>query len=89
MVDICFQDFASNTLQILLNVCADCIITLFLISLHNMKTSCMLLKLKEEINTLCKTKAHIQDDMNKKIKDIDHKIAIKMELQAQISVINI
>ena len=54
-----------------------------------METSCMFLNLKEEIDTLCKTKAHIQDDMNKKIKDIDHKIAIKMELQAQISVRNI
>ena len=31
-----------------------------------METSCMLLKLKVEIDTLCKTKAHIQDDMNKK-----------------------
>ena len=55
-----------------------------------MKTSCMLLKLKEEIDTLSKTKAHIQDKiMNKKIKDIDHKTAIKMELQAQILAKNI
>ena len=57
-------------------------------SLH-METSCMLLKLKVEINALSKTKAYIQDEMNKKIKDIDHKIAIKMELQAQISARNI
>ena len=48
-----------------------------------METSCMLLKLKEEIDALSKRKAHIQDEMNKKIKDIDHKIAMKMELQAQ------
>ena len=54
-----------------------------------METSCMLLKLEEEIDALCKTKAHIQDEMNKKIKDTDHKIAIKMELQAQISARNI
>ena len=54
-----------------------------------METSCMLLKLKEEIDALSKTKAHIQDEMNKKIKDIDHKIAIKMELQAQILARNI
>ena len=31
-----------------------------------MGTSCMLLKLKEEIDALCKTKVHIQDEMNKK-----------------------
>ena len=31
-----------------------------------METSCILLKLKEEIDTLSKTKAHIQDEMNKK-----------------------
>ena len=49
----------------------------------------MLLKLKEEIDTLSKLEAHIQDEMNKKIKDIDHKIPIKMELQAQISARNI
>ena len=54
-----------------------------------METSCMLLKLKEEIDTLSKTKAHIQDEMNKKIKDIDHKIAMKMELLAQILARNI
>ena len=54
-----------------------------------METSCMLLKLKEEIDTLSRTKAHIQDEMNKKIKNIDHKIAMKMELQAQISARNI
>ena len=54
-----------------------------------METSCMLLKLKEEIDALSKTKAHIQDEMNKKIKDIDQKIAIKMDLQAQISARNI
>ena len=41
----------------------------------------MLLKLKEEIDALSKTKVHIQDEMNKKIKDIDHKIAIKMEFR--------
>ena len=35
-----------------------------------METSCMLLKLKEEIDALTKTKAHIQDELNKKIKDI-------------------
>ena len=54
-----------------------------------METSCMLLKLKDEIDALSKAKAHIQDEMNKKIKDIDHKIAIKMELQAQILARNI
>ena len=54
-----------------------------------METSCMFLKLKEEIDALSKTKAHIQDEMNNIIKDIDHKIAIKMELQAQISARNI
>ena len=54
-----------------------------------METSCMLLKLKDEIDALSKTKAHIQDELNKKIKDIDHKIAMKMELQAQISARNI
>ena len=54
-----------------------------------METSCMLLKLKEEIDALSKIKAHIQDEMNKNIKDIDHKIAIKIELQAQISARNI
>ena len=53
------------------------------------ETSCILLKLNEEIDALSKTKAHIQDEMSKKIKDIDHKIAIKMELQAQILVRNI
>ena len=45
-----------------------------------METSCMLLKLKEEIDALSKTKVHIQDELNKKIKDIDNKIAMKMEL---------
>ena len=54
-----------------------------------METSCMLLKLKDEIDALSKTKAHIQDEMNNKIKNIDHKIAIKMELQAQILARNI
>ena len=54
-----------------------------------METSCLLLKLKEEIDALSKTKAHIQDELNKKIKDIDNKIAMKMELQAQISARNI
>ena len=54
-----------------------------------METSCMLLKLKEEIDALSKTKAHIQNELNKKIKDIDNKIAMKMELQAQISARNI
>ena len=54
-----------------------------------METSCMLLKLKEEIDALSKTKAHIQDELNKNIKDIDNKIAMKMELQTQISVRNI
>ena len=54
-----------------------------------METSCVLLKLKEEIDALSKTKVHIQDEMNKKIKDIDHKNAINMELQAQISARNI
>ena len=54
-----------------------------------METSCMLLKLKEEIDALSKTKAHIQDELNKKIKGIDHKIAMKMELQARISARNI
>ena len=49
-----------------------------------METSCMLLKLKVKTDALSKTKAHIQDEMNQKIKDIDHKIAMKMELQAQI-----
>ena len=88
----------SNILQ-LLTFCthADCIITFLLCrskmnSFHElayMETSCMVLKLKEEIDALTKTKAHIQDEMNKKIKDIDHKIAIKMELQAQISARNI
>ena len=42
-------------------------------------------QLKEQINTLMKTKSHIQDQMNKKIKDIDHKISIMMEFQAKIS----
>ena len=46
-----------------------------------METPCMLLKFKEEIDTLSKTKAHIQDEMNKEIKDLDYKIAIKMELR--------
>ena len=54
-----------------------------------METSCMLLKIKEEIDALSKTKAHIQDELNKKIKDTDNKIAMKMELQAQISARNI
>ena len=54
-----------------------------------METSCMLLKLKEEIDALSKTKAHIQDELNTKIKDIDNKIAMKMEFQAQISARNI
>ena len=54
-----------------------------------METSYMLLKLKEEIDTLSKTKTHIQEEMDKKIKDIDHKIAMKMELQAQILARNI
>ena len=54
-----------------------------------METSCMLLKLKEEIDALSKTKAHIQDELNKKIKDIDNKIAMKMELHTQISARNI
>ena len=53
------------------------------------ETSCMLLKLKEETDALSKTKTHIQDELNKKIKDIDNKIAMKMELQAQISARNI
>ena len=54
-----------------------------------METSYMLLKLKKEIDALSETKSHIQDGMNKKIKDIDHKIAMKMELQAQILAWNI
>ena len=54
-----------------------------------METLCMPLKLKEEIDVLSKTKVHIQDELNKKIKNIDNKIAMKMELQAQISARNI
>ena len=54
-----------------------------------METSCMLLKLKEEIDALPKTKAHIQDELKNKIKYIDNKIAMEMELQVQISARNI
>ena len=50
---------------------------------------CVGSSLLSKATDVTKTKAHIQDEMNKKIKDIDHQIAIKMELQAHISARNI